>query len=383
MIRFGKKIPITITPAFWIFAAVIGVLSTWSILGALLWMGIIFVSVLVHEWGHAVAALSFGGKPRIELVAFGGLTYHNTEKLPFWKQFLIVLNGPLFGFALFLLAGFLLQFPFFSGGALGGIVLTLKWVNLFWTVLNLLPILPLDGGQLMRILFEGFFGFKGVRYALIISMGLAFSTSLIAFFFREFFLGSVLFFFGFQSLEMWKQSRLLSPVDQDESVKSLLKEGEDALESGDKARALRCFHHVCMRTGKGKHYMIATEYLGFLHYEEGDLAQVYRLLSPHASTLSLQGLCLLQIAAFAQQDYPLTEKLGGVCFQKIPSSEIAVRTAYACGAQHKTPSAIGWLEAALDQGVESLGSVLADPHFDPIRDEIAFRKFIATVDPKA
>src|SRR5580692_10894316 len=93
MMRFNGKIPVAISPAFWIFAALIGYLWTGTFLGALIWVGIIFVSVLFHEFGHALTALLFGKKPRIELVALGGLTYHDGDKLPFWKQFFITLNG--------------------------------------------------------------------------------------------------------------------------------------------------------------------------------------------------------------------------------------------------------------------------------------------------
>jgi hypothetical protein len=98
MIRIPGRIPVSIYPTFWIVAALIGYVNSMSWMGTLIWMGIIFVSVLFHEFGHALTAVMFGKNPRIELVAFGGLTYHEGENLPFWKQFFIVLDGPLFGF---------------------------------------------------------------------------------------------------------------------------------------------------------------------------------------------------------------------------------------------------------------------------------------------
>ena len=92
MIRIPGKIPVTIHPTFFLIAAVIGYLNSMSLIGTIIWFGINLVSVLIHEFGHAITAKLFGLAPRIELVAMGGLTYHEGGKLPYWKQFFIVFN---------------------------------------------------------------------------------------------------------------------------------------------------------------------------------------------------------------------------------------------------------------------------------------------------
>lgn len=94
MLYIPGRIPIIIHPAFWIFAAIIGYVNSLSLLGTLVWVAVIFISVLFHEFGHALTAFCFKQKPRIELVALGGLTYHEGKRLKFSKQFLIVFNGP-------------------------------------------------------------------------------------------------------------------------------------------------------------------------------------------------------------------------------------------------------------------------------------------------
>src|SRR5947209_5378336 len=101
MIRIPGRIPVAVHPTFWLFAALVGYANSMSVLGTMVWVAIIFISILFHEFGHALTALLFGKSPRIELVAFGGVTYHEGEKLPFWKQFFIVFNGPFFGFLLY------------------------------------------------------------------------------------------------------------------------------------------------------------------------------------------------------------------------------------------------------------------------------------------
>ena len=207
MMKLGGKIPFSVYPTFWIFAALIGYVNSGSLVGIVIWMGVIFVSVLFHELGHALTALLWGRYPRIELVALGGLTYHDGERLPLWKQFMIVFNGPLFGFFLFLIATFLLGVPLLQQGLMGTSLVIMQGVNLIWTVLNLLPILPLDGGQLLRITLTAFFGPKALRYTLLISFVFALLISLTAFLFNQMFFGAFLFLFAFQSFTAWKQSR--------------------------------------------------------------------------------------------------------------------------------------------------------------------------------
>ncbi|MES2345423.1 MAG: site-2 protease family protein [Chlamydiota bacterium] len=377
MIHIRGKIPITITPAFWIFAALIGFLSSGSFIGTFIWVGIIFVSVLFHELGHASMALLFGKKPRIELVAMGGVTFHHAEDLPFWKQFVIVLNGPLFGFLLFAGSTILLQLSSLNPEGLAReILVKVQLVNLFWTILNLLPILPLDGGQLMRIPLEAFFGVKGFKLALMISMILAFTISLAAFLYHQFFIGAILFLFAFQSLDTWKKSRVFSPHDQDQSIKDLLKKGEHALQAGDRNAAQAAFEEIRARAKKGLNFLTATQYLAVIEYELGHFAKVYELLSPIQEDISLDALCFLHRAAFAQEDFSLVDKLSGISFQQMPTADTALRNAYAAATLKKTSPALGWLNAAVSKGLQDLPSILSDKHFDPIRSDPLFQKFL-------
>lgn len=193
MIVIPGKIPVRIHPFFWLIAGLIGWFYTHNFVGALIWVGIILISVLVHEFGHALTAVVFRQKAQIELVALGGLTSYKGPKLRFWKQFLITFNGPLFGFFLFLFATFLINSQMITSPFLLPIIKVFQVANLFWTALNLLPILPLDGGQLLRIVLEAAFDVKGYKAALLISAILATFLALACFALQAF-LGGAIFF---------------------------------------------------------------------------------------------------------------------------------------------------------------------------------------------
>src|SRR3990167_1777792 len=194
-----KTIPFKIHGGFWLVAALIGFLNSHSFPGTLIWMFVILISIMVHEYGHAIAARLFGLHPRIELVAFGGATIYQPVGLAKWKEFTIILMGPLFGFGLFVAAFCLLKYISWHNPYLIATLRIFTWVNLFWTLLNLLPIFPLDGGQLVRVLCEKLFRERGLRIALAISIFFGILCTLAAFVAGFYFVGAILILMVFQN----------------------------------------------------------------------------------------------------------------------------------------------------------------------------------------
>jgi len=136
--------PVVVEPTFWLLSLFLASGLSWL---SLAWAAIVFASVLVHELGHAVAARRFGSPASIRLYALGGLTSY--RQLPSRKQRILVsLAGPGAGFVLGLLVLALhLLLPPARPWALSVTVRALLWVNFGWGVVNLLPVPPLDGGQ--------------------------------------------------------------------------------------------------------------------------------------------------------------------------------------------------------------------------------------------
>ncbi len=376
MIHIRGKIPITIHPFFWLTAGLLGFLSTKSFIGTLIWIGVILISVLVHEFGHATTAVFFGLKPRIELVALGGLTYHRGDQLPFWKQFFIVLNGPIFGFMLFLIAWGLLKLPALATGLLAGIVTLFFWINLLWTVLNLVPVMPLDGGQLLRIVLESIFGPKGFRYSLLTGMIIATGVSLFFFLYQNFLIGALFFLFAFQSFDMFRKMRNFTKKDQSSHLKQALEEAEKNLQEGQKEKALFTFEKIRSEAKEGMIYTLATQYLAFLKHDLGKSKEAYELLFPLRSDLSSDALCLLHKVAFEQDNFDLVAELGPGCFTTLQSPEVALRNSFALAKLQQAKPSIGWLETAFQEGLDNLQEVLSSPYFDPIRSEPIFKKFL-------
>ncbi len=143
--------PVRVHYSFFLVAILLGLFAG-NILLIALWVLIVFFSILLHELGHAVAAEYYGRSPRIELKSMGGLTVSTRYSLlSYPKEILISFAGPLVGFIFGGLLFILLRFigPI-DNEYLRFIVAQLLWVNIGWGIINLIPILPLDGGHIMR-----------------------------------------------------------------------------------------------------------------------------------------------------------------------------------------------------------------------------------------
>lgn len=173
--------PVRITPLFWVLALILGMDYPLNL--AVVWVGAVLVSILVHELGHAFVQRAFGGRPEITLYAFGGLAYAPGVRDGWWRQVLISLAGPAAGFVLAgVVWGFVSAFGF-PNAILGSFFLkALLLVNVAWGVINLAPIWPLDGGHVAReLLTVAMPPATGIRVSLWLSMLCAAAVAAVLF----------------------------------------------------------------------------------------------------------------------------------------------------------------------------------------------------------
>ncbi|NCJ08181.1 site-2 protease family protein [Synechococcales cyanobacterium C] len=128
---------------------------------------LLFGSVLLHELGHSLVALSQGTKVNsITLFLFGGIASIDEEAKTPGKAFQVAIAGPAVSFILFVLLGILAGLA--ATGTPGRVLGTdLAQINLVLALFNLIPGLPLDGGQILKAAVWKFTGnrFQGVHWA--------------------------------------------------------------------------------------------------------------------------------------------------------------------------------------------------------------------------
>jgi Zn-dependent protease len=173
------RVDIRIHPFYWLVTAFLG----WPTLDPknggpqafVLWMVCVIVSVLVHEFGHIMMGRVFGAHGHIVLYGLGGLAVGSSALPGRWQRIAVYFAGPLAGFVLF--AGVLIGQQLVDMSQVSPyvhlMVESLFFINLIWGIFNLLPIWPLDGGQISRDFLGWLLPRNGTSTALGISLVLA------------------------------------------------------------------------------------------------------------------------------------------------------------------------------------------------------------------
>jgi stage IV sporulation protein FB len=243
-------IPVWVSPWYLLLLA-------WIVLPSrgegLIFAGCITLSLLAHELGHALVARHFKLRPQILLHGLGGVTGHERPKRD-RDDALIVAAGPLAGLGLWL--GSLAAFNFLpiTSPILASVLYTLASVNLVWSVFNLLPLWPMDGGQLMRIGASKLWKpVRGERITHIISITvvvlIAVATQVQPFASMLPFSGGpytmiILAMMAFQNVQAI-QAGPATPVRRDNPfARELLAKAEEAYKRGDDDDAARYCHQL-------------------------------------------------------------------------------------------------------------------------------------------
>lgn len=204
-------IPVRVHPMFWLISALI-VSSVNDLPLVLIGMGCVFVSILVHEMGHALVARRFGWPPRVVLYHFGGMAIYspNYGHTP-QRSILISFAGPAAGFLLYgivvgIEAAVIDAQQRLSVGGFFAIQI-LKWINLIWGIINLLPVYPLDGGQISRTLLTWLKPAGGLKASLIISIGVGAAAAIWFLVDRRFFAAMLFGSLAVNSYQQWQAYR--------------------------------------------------------------------------------------------------------------------------------------------------------------------------------
>lgn len=209
MIQFSLfNIPVRVLPWFWLTLLLIGGAGAGTksaIFHLLLFMLAGFISILVHELGHALTAKRFGKRVEIVLQAFGGYAaYSGGGRLSRFQTFLITAAGPAIQIVLGVAA--LILVIQVDGLSPNGKYFFVKLceISLIWAVLNLIPVLPMDGGRILETLL----GPQRLRLTLQISIAVAMTIVILSLAFN---IGMLLpIFMGLMAYENYKSLKSLS-----------------------------------------------------------------------------------------------------------------------------------------------------------------------------
>ncbi|MGI5865369.1 MAG: metalloprotease [Myxococcales bacterium] len=429
--RLGP-VAIAIEPSFWLAALLLGLMATPGNKeidagpGLAVMMGVVLVSILVHELGHALMSHWLGTRASIRLYAFGGYTLPERQ-LARSADILFSLAGPFAGFVLgaAVLALQLISRPQAPLLAFG--LQRLVWINFGWGAINLVPVLPLDGGRALL----GILGPGRLPLALLVGAIVAFAAGFIAGALGLFFVAALFVLLAMRNLQARSSAR--EAAESEAEIAATLHRGWRALAAGNEQEAERVGSLVLEQAAAPEHRNRARDLLAWSalaasnprealrHIERSEPPEAGRALTwalvleahqdsaaalPYAleaverepsETSARTALRLLlaekrfadarQLAgefawprpegrdlAVAEVDYAegrFAEAAAGFegAFSASGDAEHAYRAAQAHARAGSAERALGWLERALEAGLDDASRLRSDPELTLVRSD--------------
>lgn len=177
---------------------------------ALIWIPVLFISILIHELAHAGTIGLFGyGSSHVVLGGMGGVTINERRSRPI-HDMLISLAGPFSSFALaFALRAALPRVEFLHTDRMMIVLVPmLIWANFAWGIFNLVPISPLDGGRAVRSFLSTFLTDR-TSFQISVWIGMIVGLLVVVWGIRtrSFFLVFLIGFFVYRNYVAWQYFR--------------------------------------------------------------------------------------------------------------------------------------------------------------------------------
>lgn len=196
--------PVRVHPLFFLTALATGWVFLSEPARLAVWMAVVFVSVLLHELGHALAFRRYGCPASISLHGMGGTTEgEDAERLTHRQSAWVSFAGPGAGFLLGGLVWVLARItPLGEQDGLAGLaVRQLLWANIGWGLFNLLPLQPLDGGHLLASAVRARSGYRYERALHGIGIATALALLGLALWWKQPWVGLLALMFGWMNFE--------------------------------------------------------------------------------------------------------------------------------------------------------------------------------------
>jgi Zn-dependent protease len=305
--------PIAVLPGYWLLSAVMGLGSaSHSVAAGVQLVGVLFASILVHELGHAFAARAFGMRAQITLHMMGGGTaFVGDARLTRGRDILISLAGPLAGLLLSAAAWLAYrahsQQPLLTTltsqpgevSALTSVLVTLAFLNGVWSLLNLMPVIPFDGGRVLAAAL----GPKRRQLAGSVSLGVGLLLAAVLLKIGSWFAAALFAAAAVSSFLRFKAAPSARPDVDEATLKQALRAAEEALRTQAFTQATQLAQAVVGASANPELTQRALQTLLWARLGAGDAAGARALLlaAPAGSVEAYLSAAVLEAAGELEQ----------------------------------------------------------------------------------
>ncbi|MDX9721875.1 MAG: site-2 protease family protein [Myxococcota bacterium] len=248
-----RGIPVFVSLWYLLLLAYFAMFSS-SLSNGAIFAAAVTISILVHEFGHGLMARKFHLQPSILLHGWGGLCAHQKAKRD-RDDALIVAAGPLSGLAL---GGIIFAIYAILGASrpellaerplLQSVFYYMLYINIGWSIINLIPLWPLDGGQLFALaLKQKLNPNKALQVTHVVGLGLGVLAVIVGLWMQSFFIAIIAGFItygNFVRLRNAPSARVERKPAFSLEAEQLYGKALDAMQSHDWEEATRLGHQM-------------------------------------------------------------------------------------------------------------------------------------------
>ncbi len=233
--RLGR-IPVRVHVWFVAAAVLLGVSAGLGPLGASLVTVGCLLTVLANELGHAAAAKAFGVAAEVHLTLLRGNLGARIGSLSPARRFAVFVAGPAVGIAIGAIGLGLLRLHVPASDLVAHAARYVAWINLGWGLLNLVPVVPLDGGFALLAVLDGITRGRGRQATHWVSFVIAAVVAVVAIRAKA---PLLVVLCGAIALQNFRGLRTREMRDRDSQLREELKAAFAAMDREDSIAAIR------------------------------------------------------------------------------------------------------------------------------------------------
>ncbi len=296
--------PVRIDPFFVLTMSMLGLISGRDGMLIVEWVLVAAASILVHELGHAFAFRRFGSSAEITLTGFGGVTVGTAQ--PPLRSIVVSVAGPFVGFAFGLLFVWVERSTTTDSLLVANALADLVFVNLAWGVFNLLPILPLDGGNVVASFLEHVTHGGGQRIARTVSIVAAVALAAAGLALEQPFVALFSLYFAYLNWQAIARAN-------DQPQMHQIEVGRAALLQGDVDEAVAIGERMSTNAGSARVRTAAVELLAWAHLAAGRPAQADAALARLGGGVGVSQLLRTMVELANDRTVPPLAPAFGAC----------------------------------------------------------------------
>jgi hypothetical protein len=366
---------IHVRASFVVLALLYALASEAGVLLSLIFLAALFVTFLVHEFGHIIVARLLRRPTETTIGGAGGRTVIFGPVLKTWQRVLVLFSGILASYLLTEGTAWLLQKGLWPHAVVHETLFSIYTFSAVWFWCNLIPLYPFDGGEIAVVVGGALFGRVGRILAAVLNMVVGVSLAIYCLSVGAFPAVIVALYSLTETFLLVRRPQgLHGGVLSDDAQK--LHDLQQRWLSGEQEQVVAELRQLSEKSEESDVRKSALDSCSEYLLELDRFREAYDLLINAQDTLQLASLEHLALSGYKTSHWAEALEAGREAFRLCPSLSTASLCAVLSARLSLDEESVGWLRAAQSMGFRNIAEFVSTTDFDSIRSSTALQQFL-------